>query len=1038
MDNQALNELQQVEEPFLQQLEGLGWRVLRGDKYDPASTLREGFHEVLIESELRTALRQVNPWLEADQIGEMAHRLQSPTSPGLVKANQELSELILGGWPVFENRQTREKSPTVRYIDFEYTANNRFLAVSQYKLNIPGTDKHIIPDIVLFINGIPLVVVECKSPAIPDPLSEAVTQLMRYANRRGLPEGNEKLFWYNQFQVATFRQKCCYSTITGEFEHFVEWKDPYPYRLADIDAQGSQVVNSQQVLVQGMLAPANLLDLIRNFTIFADDDKGRQVKKVARYQQYRTVRKIITRLKSKGAAPQDKGGIVWHTQGSGKSLTMMFVVRAMYHDPELSGYKVVFITDRTDLEKQLSDTAVTVGYTLKKATSIAKLKEHLRTQTPDLVMGMIHKFQENELRQKFPELNASPHILVMIDEAHRSQYKLLGANLQVALPNAVRVAFTGTPIEKTESTFGEYIDRYSVRQAVEDGVTVEIIYEGRTHRGDVSDRDEMNRRFEDVFARVDQDERQLILDRYTWRAYLEAEEVIRDKARDMLAHYLQQVFPNRFKAQVVAVSRLAAIRYKLALEAALQEQIAALQSRGAPPDDLALLQKLRVAVVISGTANDEAVYKPYTDESQHDQVIASFKLPFDQVDERGQRGDVGILVVQSMLITGFDAPVEQVMYLDNVIKEHNLLQAIARVNRVSHNKSCGYVVDYVGLAHHLRQALAVFDEADVDEVLEVVKHRSADLDTLRYVQGQAVHFFDPYGVPGLQDSDACVDVLADDEVRDEFIALLRAFNRAMDRVLPDPAALNSVYDLKRLAWISETARNRYRDEKLSLRDASRKIRQIVDEFLISQGVDPKIPPLPIFSDAFKARLCKQTSPRAAAEELEHAIREHINENAETDPELYERLAEKLEKVLAEYKDNWERLAKELEGLQSEIERGRAAENNYGFDPATELPFLALLKRELYGSQSLESLPAAGRDQLIAVTTDLLEMIRRETAQVDFWENYPSQKRLKSYLLSHMLMAFKDQHEFIKNRNQVAQRLIELSMHVRPGTYGTAG
>jgi len=195
--------------------------VLRGDKYDPVSTPRETFSEVIIESELREALRQINPWLEEEQSTAMVHRAQTPQANSLLKANEEILTLLLEGWPVDMNHQTREKSPTVRFLDFNYSANNRFLAVSQL-LTVPRTEKYIIPDIVLFVNGLPLVVIDCKSPATAYPLGEAVEQLKRYANRRGVVEGNEKLFWYNQFQVATYRQKCCYSTITGELEHYIE------------------------------------------------------------------------------------------------------------------------------------------------------------------------------------------------------------------------------------------------------------------------------------------------------------------------------------------------------------------------------------------------------------------------------------------------------------------------------------------------------------------------------------------------------------------------------------------------------------------------------------------------------------------------------------------------------------------------------------------------------------------------------------------------------------------------------------------------
>jgi type I restriction enzyme R subunit len=386
MPDLRLNELEQVEEPFLRQLERLGWHILRGDKYDPVSTQRESFHEVIIETELRAGLKQVNPWLEDDQIEDLIHRIQSPQSMQLLKANEEILDLLLEGWTVTENRVLGEKGPSARYVDFNYLANNRFLAVSQFKVNIPGTEKHIIPDIVLFVNGLPLGVVECKSPLIADPMSEAITQLMRYANRRdpGEKEGNEKLFWYNQVQVATYRHKACYSTVTGEFEHFVEWKDPYPCTLADIETEGVEVVNSQQVLIQGMFNRENLLDILHSFIVFGTDDKGRVIKIAPRYQQYRTARKIITRLKS-ADKPQDKGGIVWHTQGSGKSLTMMFTARAVCHDPRLSKFKVVFITDRTDLEKQLKGAIQSVGYGVNKADTIADLKKFLHSHTPDLV-----------------------------------------------------------------------------------------------------------------------------------------------------------------------------------------------------------------------------------------------------------------------------------------------------------------------------------------------------------------------------------------------------------------------------------------------------------------------------------------------------------------------------------------------------------------------------------------------------------------------------------------------------------------------------
>ncbi len=1030
MPDPRLTELSQVEEPFLRQLEGLGWRVLHGDKYDPASTLRESFHEVIIESELRAALRQINPWLEDDQIDELVRHIQAPSSMQLLKANEEILGLLLEGLPVSENRQTHEVSPTIRYLDFKYRANNRFLAVSQFKVKIPGAEKHIIPDIVLFVNGLPLVVVECKSPAVADPLGEAIEQLRRYANQRDMVEGNEKLFWFNQFRVATFRQGCRYASLTGEYDDYVEWKDPYPFKLSEIDIEGGEVVNSQQVLIQGMLNRETLLDLIHTYTVFGTDSEGNTIKIIPRYQQYRTSCKIIERLKTK-TEPKERGGIVWHTQGSGKSLTMMFVARAVYHDPSLSKFKVVFITDRRDLQKQLGGTAGSVGYSLKPAASVSDLRKLLRTRTPDLILGMIHKFQDDKWSQSFPELNDSSDILVMIDEAHRSQYKLLGANLQVALPNAARIAFSGTPIEKTEQEFGDYIDKYSMRQSLEDGVTVQIVYEGRAHKAEITDREAMNKRFEDVFAQFGKQERQLILGRYTLKAYLEDNETIQDKAIDMFEHYVSHVFPNRFKAQVVAYTRLAAIRYKEALEIAREQKINEMIAQNAAPEDIEQLRRMKIEVVISASQNDTATYKPHTDDSKHDKAIESFKLPFDKENDRGVRGDVGILIVCDMLITGFDAPIEQVMYLDNIIRDHNLLQAIARVNRVSDKKEHGFVVDYVGIAHHLREALAAYDERDVNDILDVVQNHSADLDTLKYQHGLLTEFFSKYGIEDRNDIDACVDVLADEEIRDDFIALTRAFNKAMDRVLPDPVALKFAGDLKLMSFIRESARNRFRDNKLSIKDASRKIREIVDEYLISKGVDPKIPPLEIFSPEFAARIKARKSARANAEEITHAIRQHITESYETDPEFYDRLGEKLERVLAEYRDNWERLLKELEDVLESLEKGRENENNYGFHPKTELPFLALLKREFYGKTNLDEISETERESLISTTADIIEMLRRETQQqVDFWENYSAQKRVRAYILNQLLSAFRGNKEFVKNRNQVVEKILELANYTR--------
>ena len=496
----------------------------------------------------------------------------------------------------------------------------------------------------------------------------------------------------------------------------------------------------------------------------------------------------------------------------------------------------------------------------------------------------------------------------------------------------------------------------------------------------------------------------------------------------MMEHYLAHIFPNRFKAQVVAVSRIAAIRYKKALEQALQKKILELKKNPQTKLDRKQLERMKIEVVISGSQNDDPEIKKYTDENKQESFIKSFKLPFGET-EGDFTGDVGILVVQSMLLTGFDAPIEQVMYLDDVIREHNLLQAIARVNRAEHNKTSGFIVDYVGIANHLREALSVFDNHDVEEIFQVFKDESKDIDDLQFASRCLHEFFKKNGVENILDVDAGIDVLVDEDIRNEFLFLLKKFNRAMDRVLPKKEALNFVDDLKVFSFVAESARHRYRDGKINIRDASQKIRSIVEEYLISKGVDPKIPPLSIFSQEFAQKIKKEKSPKARAEELQYAIKEHILVHKEEDPELYERLGEKLEKLLQEYKNNWEKLADSLEELRKEANLGRSKEENYGFKPDSEMPFLGLLKKEIFGVENPSELDSSQKDLLIETTRDILELIKKDIQLVDFWNNLSAQKKLRGFISSQLLSKFKGNKTVFKSRDSVSQKILELAFHL---------
>jgi type I restriction enzyme, R subunit len=872
-----LDERNHVEKPLLDQLSGLGWQILDLDKTaPPIASHRETFTQVVLLPILRQQLQTLNPWLQTDQTEEIITRLTTFPSTTLLENNRYLFNLLQENTSVSENRATQSKSPTVKLIDFDHPQNNHFLAICQFKVRILGTENHIIPDIVLFLNGLPIGIIECKSPKAQDPIPSAIDQLMRYSEQRGAKgEGNQPLFYYNQILIATCRNQAKFGTLTTPTEkYFYRWADPFPRTLADLD-HGSSSPNDQQRLVAGMLDPANLLDLIRNFTLFSTNDKGATIKIVGRYQQFRAVKKAIANLRN-GHTPRDRSGIIWHTQGSGKSLTMMFMVRAMYRDPRLCQWKVVFITDRTQLEQQLGDTGKAIGFTVKPANNIAELKRLLRSDSSDLVMGMIHKFQERDLQETFPELNPSPNILIMTDEAHRSQYSLLGANLDKALPQASRIGYTGTPIDKTEKTFGDYIDKYTMRQAIEDGVTLEIVYEGRTHNAEIPDQAGMDAAFEDVFSDYNLQERLQILGYGSRDAYLEAQDTIQAKAKDIIEHYHTAILPNGYKAQVVATSREAATRYKTHLDQAIQTAIAHLEQAAPHHRDLPRLRILKTDVVISGSHNDLPHLKQYTNPTHHEAVIKSFKLPFDAEDQ-DTTGDIGIIIVNNMLLTGFDAPVEQVMYLDKVIREHNLLQAIARVNRVGGDtKDKGFVIDYVGIGHHLRAAIDNYDEREQKEIEATLQSPEESIRQLEHDHHTILALLEKYGLTDLTDTDAYYDLFYDEDIRFEFIRAFKQLTRSLNVVFPDKAALQYLTDYQALTAINVQAGVHLRDSRLSMKGIPAKLRAITDEFLRSQGISEKVKPISILDDDFEREISQHKRTKTKAAAIEHAIRDHID------------------------------------------------------------------------------------------------------------------------------------------------------------------
>ncbi len=978
------DEYDKVESLALEQLQSLGWLYVEGASLAPdAGDERSSFKDVVLEKRLTANIKRINPWISDENLSKVVSGLTRTQYPNLIEANKAIWTQLNQCVSVMQDVGQGNRGQTVHIIDFENPDNNEFLCVNQFKVS--GINQSIIPDIVCFVNGLPLAVIECKSPYITDPMATGIEQLLRYANRRDASdgEGAEKLFYYNLMMVSTHRDKARVGTISSRMEHFLEWKDPYPLTVEQV---GSVDAGHQSVLLAGLFSKTNFLDILQNFTVFEPVD-GRIIKKIPRYQQFRAVHKAIRRIKS-GKTRKDKSGVIWHTQGSGKSLTMVFLSIKMRRDPDLRDYKLVFLTDRTQLDNQLTGTfSNTQEETVYHAGSVQELKELLAKDASDIVTAMVQKFRESADDSEFPVLNESEKIIVLADEAHRTQYGTLGAAINTALPNAPRIAFTGTPLiktQKTTNTFGSYIDTYTIEQAVKDGATVQILYEGRKPEVKITG-DSLDSLFDEYFADKKEEEKAKIKQTFgREKVILEAPQRIRRVCMDIVRHYREHIQPNGFKAMIVTSSRQAAITYKEQLD----------KQENAPQS----------AVIISGDHNDNERFRKYTDSSKHKQQIKDFKKPFGAGE--GQ-SELSFLIVKDMLLTGFDAPIAQVMYLDQKLTDHSLLQAIARVNRTNENKFRGYIVDYYGLSDYLSEALEMFSTDDVRGALVELKE---EIPKLKNAHTRVLKRFDGMD---LDDLDACILSLEDEVKRQAFQTDFRKFSKQLDIILPDAKATQFLQDLKRLGKISVGARNRYRDEQLDIAGVGEKVRELIDEHVRSTGVNPEIPPIDLLASDYKEQLDRHKSPRARASEIENAIRHHIKVNIDEDPEYYKKLSQRLEDIIRKHEEKWDELVQLLLDMRENIESDRQGQASDLGLSSTELSFYHILIAELGAAEAggkaggqrrvqnqssvyhgESTVDAEKEQQAKEVVRELVQMLEEATQIVDFFDKWDEQRRVK--------------------------------------------
>ncbi len=1072
-----MSEYSNVEKPFLDKLAALDWRIVNqgssGIPTDPAISLRTSFREVTLKKEFLNAVSKINthegkPWLNPKQLDEIYNEFLSieRSNLSLLEANKQIFEKIIGKTKttVALNELTGEENALVKIIDFKNWSNNEFVAINQFRVTTPGGPREdVIPDIVLFVNGLPIAVVECKEVDVADPISSAVDQIMRYANTRedefGTKEGEERLFYYNLFSIATHGEETRVGSITGDYEYYLNWKDIFPETYRDIDIgsyvaeeEARYVINGllndprvrQEVLIKGILNKEIMLDILQHFTLFMEIKEGIEVKIVCRYQQYRAVGKILDRLRNANSG-QTRSGVVWHTQGSGKSLTMVFLVRKLRSQSDLKDFKVIMMVDRKDLQKQLSATARLTNE-FKEANVVSSRKElvsKLSSDASNLNMVMVHKFVQEELihskallkayelRGEVPEfkpfdvVNTSERIVILIDEAHRTQGGDMGNNLFAAFPNAAKIAFTGTPLltdrhkQKTHERFGgtgEFIDTYKIREAVDDRATLDIRYIGKTTNDNISSREAFDAEFEDVFRKQTQEEKEEIQRRYgTMQAYLENKDRLRQIAKDVVEHYAKDILPNGFKAMVVGSSVLAAARYQYYIQEYIEEYIKEEQQKFEPNLELIeQLQFLKVATIVTKQDNNELGFiSAARKQAKELKAVDNFKKDFDySKDEHGNylkpETGVAFLCVCDKLLTGFDAPVAQVMYLDKNIREHDLLQAIARVNRTKKNKKHGILVDYFGVSNHLKDALNIWgaeDEEDIKELLAYFKDIDQEIPVLEARYNRMIQLFTDKGIKDFkkfaeqtmkdkaeefQLAEDCIALAESVAFRAQFDTYLKAFFDSLDLLFNSKVASRYYIPAKRFGYLLVRIRNRYKDPSLDLKWAKPKIRKMIDTYLETLGIDSKIPPVNLLSEDFFNEVEKLgDNPKAKASEMEHAIRRHIKVNLQKDPTLYKRFLRRMEEILERYAGNWELIVQEFYKVREDMEKGREGQEKESGLSQQELPFYDFIIFTIYKDLQPDEIE---KEELKNLVKDLVVLLQDAINKPNFWKGRPSEIR----------------------------------------------
>ena len=899
MDKDAYLEINASQRPALALFEAMGYTYISPADCDKQRGSR---YHVLLRDILRGQLRRLNRYIYAGAENEFSaanieramEDLDEPLTDGLVRTSEKIYDALLLGKSYPETvGDGKMLSFNLRYIDWDNPQNNVFHVTEEFAVDSPDRQHNARPDIVLFINGIPFAVIECKAPHIP--VEEAVGQMIRNQQAAYIPQ----LFKFAQFVVATNKNAVKYATAGTPKKFWSVWKeqdaDWLQIRLKALVPD--RMPTEQDRNIVSLFSAERVYELIRSFILF-----DANVKKVCRYQQFFAVREIMKTIAESDEHGNRRSGVIWHTQGSGKSLTMVMLAKTILMELKDCHPRVVIVTDRKELDAQIAATFAHTRLTPARATSGRHLVELVNSARADVITSIINKFNTVE-RQEVK--NPSRDIFVLVDESHRSNYGLMATRMRSVFPNACYIGFTGTPLMKSEKNtmarFGRLIHKYTIRDGVEDGAIVPLIYEGRVVEQKV-DEENIDLWFKQTTRRLTEAQREDL--RRKWssiRRLTSTDARIKRIALDISEHFIEGYKDTGFKAMLATNYKRDAIRYLQCFEQ---------------------FGDLNCAVVISPPDMREGVDD--ADEGADDLVVSFWNKMMQQygdadryeeaIKNRFCDGEIDILIVCSKLLTGFDAPLCQVLYIDKELKEHGLLQAIARTNRLHEGKDYGLIVDYRGLIEKLDTAMDMYSGAGLEnfdggDLKGVVVDVMSAIGNLRSAYTQLVELFAPVG--SISDAEAVEVFLADDKMRQDFYTLLCAFGRALHLVLNAEQAYNA---------LSKEERQKYQDTFIFFSKVRRSVKlqycdaidnaeyeplmqNLLDTHLSVAGLKKITSPIDILNkDDFEKELEELGSLRSKADAIASRMTRSISEKRDENPAYYDSFSKRIRDALALYKE----------------------------------------------------------------------------------------------------------------------------------------